>query len=141
MSGPATRPPSPGSSTIQQTGFTLEGIQQMHEAALRVLAEIGLEVNNPEALRKLAEAVVRVEGNRTYFDPSRMEDHLAQICPQRGTAVERAVPERLTIGIGDMCQYYHSPFSDEIALMSTPNVIEATKAAEAMRDISWSMAV
>ena len=120
--------------SIQQAGFTLEGIQRMHEAALRVLAEIGLEVNNAAALRKLVEAGVRVEGKRAFFDPSCVEDCLTQVCPQRGAAVERAAPARLTIGIGDMCQYYHSPFSDEIALMSTPNVIEATKTAEAMRD-------
>ena len=116
-------------------GFTRQEIETMHGAALRTLHEIGLEVANPQALKSLADAGVRIVGNRAFFEPAFVEERLAAICPQRGASPPRRKVEHLTIGVGDMCQYYHSPFNDEIELMSTADVIEATKCVETMQDV------
>ncbi len=114
--------------------FTRDEIQQMHDAALRVLREIGIQVANARALQMLAAAGARVDGDRAFFEPSFVEERLAAILATRDQARRRVPSERLTIGIGDMCQYYHSPHSGEIELMTTANVIEATQCAEVMRD-------
>ena len=115
-------------------GFTRAEIERMHGAALRTLHEIGLEVANPQALQALAGAGVRIAGQRAFFEPAFVEEHLAALCPARGGDPSRPASGRLTIGVGDMCQYYHSPFTDQIALMSTADVVEATKCVEGMRD-------
>jgi trimethylamine--corrinoid protein Co-methyltransferase len=114
--------------------FTREEIERMHSAALRTLHEIGLEVANPQALQALASAGVRVAGQRAFFEPAFVEERLAALCPTRGGAPSRPTSGRLTIGVGDMCQYYHNPYTDQIELMSTADVVEAAKCVESMRD-------
>ncbi len=116
-------------------GFDGAGIRQMHEAALRVLQEIGLGVENEYALNALARAGVRTDSERAYFAPEFVEERLDVVCPERGEPRAREAPTHLTIGVGDMCQYYHNPRNDEIELMATANVIEATKCVETMRDV------
>jgi len=34
-----------------------------------------------------------------------------------------------------LCQYYHDPLTDEIELMTTADLIEATRCVESMRDV------
>ena len=115
--------------------FSVEEIEQMHHAALRVLRELGLEVANAQALKALEAAGVRVASGRAHFEPEFVEQQLASIKHTWVDRPRRGPSDRLTLGIGDMCQYYHSPFSDEIELMSTADAIEATKCVETMRDV------
>ena len=115
--------------------FSVEEIEQMHHAALRVLHELGLEVANAQALGALEAAGVRVAGGRAHFEPEFVEQQLASIKHTWVDRPRRGPSDRLTLGIGDMCQYYHSPFNDEIELMSTADAIEATKCVETMRDV------
>jgi trimethylamine:corrinoid methyltransferase-like protein len=116
----------------QSMGFTPAGIAQMHGAALQVLHELGISVENETALRALADAGVRVEGSRAYPEPAVVETCLDALRGHWGQAAPPAGP--LTVTVGDMCQYYHNPRTDEIELMTTANVIEATKAVETMSD-------
>lgn len=126
----------------EQMGFTADAIEQMHCAALRVLSEVGLSVENPDALKVLSDAGVRVVGSRALFEPAFVEEQLAVIRQIRDSdqgatlsePLQTGASDRLTITIGDMCQYYHSPFTDEVELMSTADLIEATKCVESMRD-------
>jgi len=132
----------------EQVGFAAAGIEQMHQAALRVLSEVGLSVENPAALKMLVDAGARVEGQRAFFEPSFVQEQLAAIRQVR--EAERATaprlhqtgaddageyPRRLTVTVGDMCQYYHDPFTDEIELMTTADLIEATRCVESMHDV------
>jgi trimethylamine--corrinoid protein Co-methyltransferase len=126
-----------------QVGFTTDDIEQMHQAALQVLNEVGLSVENPAALQILADAGARVMGSRAFFDPDFVQEQLAVIRQVRDTDqsatlsehLKTSTSDRLTISVGDMCQYYHNPFTDEITLMSTADLIEATKCVESMRDV------
>jgi trimethylamine--corrinoid protein Co-methyltransferase len=115
--------------------FTREEIEEMHHAALRVLEKLGIQVANVQAREALAEAGAKIEGDRAFFEPSFIEERLAAILSSREPGRARPMSEHLTIGIGDMCQYYHSPFSDEIELMSTADTIEATRCVETMRNV------
>ena len=64
-----------GAAVIEQTPWTLpvnidrpteplsdEGVQRIHNAAMEILEEIGIEFLNPEALRLLKKAGCTVEG-------------------------------------------------------------------------------
>lgn len=116
-----------------QFGFHPEGIQQMHAGALRALEELGISVENETALNALKAAGVRVEGTRAHFAPQFVEERLAAMRQNWGKNAPPAL-EKISVGVGDMCQYYHNPHNDAIELMSTANVIEATKCVEAARD-------
>lgn len=105
----------------------------MHQGALRTLRELGISVENETALKALAAAGVRVEGTRAYFEPEYIEECLA-VLRQNWGKYPSPPADRLTTSVGDMCQYYHNPHNDEIELMSTANVIEATKSVEALRE-------
>ena len=63
----------------EQTGFTTSDVQRMHEAALQTLDRIGLAVDNPAALKRLASAGVRIADGRVFFAPDFVEEQLAQI--------------------------------------------------------------
>ena len=113
-------------------GFTPAGIAQMHASALQVLHELGISVENEAARRALAEAGVRVQGVRAYPEPAFVETCLEALRRHWGQGAPPTGP--LTATVGDMCQYYHNPHNDAIELMSTANVIEATKSVETMRE-------
>jgi len=132
----------------EQVGLSAADIEQMHQAALRVLSEVGLSVENPAALKVLADAGARVVGQRAFFEPSFVQEQLAAIRQvreaERGTTprLHQAgadgageYPRRLTVTVGDMCQYYHGPLTDEIELMTTADLIEATRCVESMHDV------
>ncbi len=122
------------SSSIE--GFTREDLEQMHGAAVRVLAELGMAVENPLARRALAEAGVRVEGTRAYFAPELVAERLQAMkeswASRAGKPRDPQAP--LTFGVGDMCQYYHNPHNDQIEPMTTANLVEAAKIVHALSD-------
>ena len=117
----------------RQAEFSHADIYQMHQAALQVLQELGIAVENPQALQSLAQAGVRVAGSRAYYQPEFVEERLKSF-QAHWAGRPLASPLPLTISVGDMCQYYHNPCNDQIELMTTANVIEATKCVETMRE-------
>jgi trimethylamine:corrinoid methyltransferase-like protein len=108
----------------------------MHRAALKVLHELGIAIENSEAIHALEHAGVRVDGSRAYFRPEFVEKHLRALKENwSAQAARRGAPSgRLTFGVGDMCQYYHNPHTDAIELMTTANLVEASKIVQAMHD-------
>jgi len=116
----------------ERMAFTKPDIEQMHQAALRTLQELGISVENQAALQALADAGVRVVGTRAFFEPEFVTEHLTQL-RQDWDKAPSSPPGSLTVTVGDMCQYYHKPANDEIELMTTANVIESTKSVETMR--------
>jgi trimethylamine---corrinoid protein Co-methyltransferase len=118
----------------EQFGFDQAGIAQMHQGALRTLRELGISVENQAARAALSAAGVRIDGTRAYFEPRFVEDHLQALRRNWGMEPVARPLDRLTVSVGDMCQYYHNPHNDEIELMSTANVIEATRSVAVLRD-------
>lgn len=119
-----------------QASFTQVDLEQMHRAALKVLYELGISVENPTALRALEEAGVRVEGTRAYFRPEFIEEHLLVLKKYWASkaSLQKEPPAHLTFGVGDMCQYYHNPHTDAIELMTTANLVEASKLVHTMHE-------
>lgn len=114
--------------------LSLDELEQMHRAALRVLDEIGLRVANARAVEQLRNAGARVAGDRVCFEPAFVEERL--LAMKRDWPSEPAARDGpLTLNVGDMCQYYHNPHNDQIELMTTANCIEATRIVETMRDV------
>jgi trimethylamine--corrinoid protein Co-methyltransferase len=116
------------------SAFSGDDFARMHAAALRVLHELGMAIENQEALRLLTAAGLRVTGERVCFPPELVDEHLAAMRADWASrpARDTARPARLTCSVGDMCQYYHNPHNDAIELMTTANVIEATQCVQAL---------
>ena len=117
-------------------GFIQADLEQMHQAAIKVLSELGISVENPTALRLLVEAGVRAEGSRIFFHPQFVEEHLRALQETwaEKPSSQTLAPDHLTFGVGDMCQYYHNPHTNAIELMTTTNLVEASKLVQTMRE-------
>ncbi|MHB0856252.1 MAG: trimethylamine methyltransferase family protein [Anaerolineae bacterium] len=114
--------------------LTTEEIGRMHQAALRVLSEVGMQVYNQAALQSLARVGVRLVGDRAFFPPELVEERLSEMLSNGPVSPRPPARERLTISVSDMCQYYHNPTTDQIGLMFTEDLIEATRCVEVLRD-------
>ncbi len=53
-------------------------LERIHAMALRILAEVGLAVSSAPIREQMAARGFRVSGERVYFEPSVVEEHLAE---------------------------------------------------------------
>jgi len=112
--------------------FSEYDLHAMHDAAMRVLSEVGMVVAHPLALRRLAGAGARVDGERVYFDRRLVEEQLASLRGLRETVAPWREDRPLSIGLGDMCQYYLSPRTNQIGLMTTADLVEACRCVQSL---------
>ena len=77
-----------------------EGIESIHEAALRLLAEVGVVVFDTEAVDLLAANGCTVDGRRVRFQGSLVDDALNS-APRRYTVAGRRSERDLHIGAGE----------------------------------------
>ncbi len=110
-----------------------EQLERIHEAAVRILAEVGLHVRSPEALSAAERAGLRVEGERVFPDRVAFEEFVDET--RREPAEEEAVEEPSTeIGLG-VCQYashVHDLSTDTLEPLTTDRLIEAAKFIDTM---------
>ncbi|MCT4683545.1 MAG: trimethylamine methyltransferase family protein [Roseicyclus sp.] len=76
-----------------------EGVQAIHDGAMRVLNEIGVEFLNEEARRHLQAAGCRVEGENVRFDRAFVEEMVAR-APASFTLTPRNPERQLIVGEG-----------------------------------------
>jgi trimethylamine--corrinoid protein Co-methyltransferase len=110
-----------------------EQLERIHEAAARILAEVGLHVRSAEALSAAKRAGLRVEGERVLPDRVAFEEFVAET---RGEpAGEEAVEEpSAEIGLG-VCQYanhVHDLSTDTLEPLTTERLVEAAKFIDTM---------
>ena len=74
-----------------------KAVEQIHEATLEIMAEVGLEFQHPDALAVLARGGARVNGRRVYF-PSALVEAQRVKAPQQFTLHARNPENNLTIG-------------------------------------------
>src|SRR6056297_1316511 len=74
-----------------------EGVAAIHDGAMRVLENIGIEFLNEEAVRYLKEAGCIVEGENVRMDRAFVEEMVAR-APAQFTIVPRNVEKAITIG-------------------------------------------
>lgn len=83
--------------------ISADQVAAIHNAALRVLAEIGMRVLDPRARGLYATAGARVAEERVFLDPGMVMQHLATV-PARFTLAARNPAHDVTLG-GDLCVY------------------------------------
>ncbi|WP_423979477.1 trimethylamine methyltransferase family protein [Ilumatobacter sp.] len=93
---------------------TGEELDAIHDASLRVLADIGIDILHDEARRLLRGAGASVEGDRVRFDPEMVLDAVAHI-PSEFTLHGRSPERDIRIG-GDWVAY--------AAVASAPNYVD-----------------
>jgi len=103
-----------GTSAIEQLPWTLpvnidrpteplteEGVARVHDAAMVILEEIGIEFLNPKAAHILSEAGCTVTGENVRMDRDFVMEHLAK-APKSFTITPRNPARQLTIGDGHL---------------------------------------
>ena len=56
-----------------------EQAARVHETARRILREIGMEVRHAEMLERLRASGFRTEGDRVFFEPDEVEEHVEEM--------------------------------------------------------------
>ncbi len=83
---------------------SMDQAARVHESALRILAEIGVEVLSEDVRGRLAAAGFRVQGSRLYFEPTIVEEYVAEMRRQvsqdhRAEAEGSAQPLTLSVTV------------------------------------------
>ncbi len=79
-----------------------EGVAAIHDAAMRVLEETGIDFLHPEARAILAAAGCRVDGVTVFMDRAFVMEQVAK-APRRFDITPRNPARRVTMGGGHMC--------------------------------------
>jgi len=74
-----------------------EGVLAIHDGAMRVLEEIGIDMLNPEAVRLLVAAGATAKGERVFMDRGMVMEYVAKAPPQF-TLTPRNPERKLVIG-------------------------------------------
>lgn len=77
--------------------LTEEGIERLHQASMRVLAEVGIDFYDAEALDILRRHGATVDGDSVTFEPGLIEEYVAK-APGQFTQLARNPANNLTIG-------------------------------------------
>jgi trimethylamine--corrinoid protein Co-methyltransferase len=91
-----------------------EGIAAIHDTAMRILEEIGIEFLNPEAVAHLRDAGCAVAGTNVRMDRAFVMDRVA-LAPRSFDITPRNPERRVTMGDGRMCF---------VNVSSPPNVMD-----------------
>ena len=78
-----------------------DGVQALHRGAMRILSDIGIEMLNDEAVRHLAEAGCKTQGQTVFFEQAFVEEMVAR-APSSFTLTPRNPDRRLIMGENHM---------------------------------------
>ncbi|MHB0876934.1 MAG: trimethylamine methyltransferase family protein [Anaerolineae bacterium] len=116
-------------------------LQRIHQTALRLLQEVGLEVSHEGALTQMASAGFRVGGNRVYFEPHVVEEYLVE--RRRRLEAERAAepPQppatddfKLHLSVGVYAHHVHDLDGDRIVPYTCDSLTEMTKLVDVLEE-------
>jgi len=115
--------------------------ERIHETALSILREVGLEVAHESARRKMATEGFRVSGDRVYFEPAVVEDYLAERRRRREVeANERPASDlpsddgKLHLTVGVYAHHVHDLDADRIAPYTSDKLVEMTKLVDVLEE-------
>ncbi|MEM9523234.1 MAG: trimethylamine methyltransferase family protein, partial [Pseudomonadota bacterium] len=77
--------------------LTEEGVQAIHEAAMEILEEIGIDILNDTALAILKRAGCKADGHKVFLDRAFVMEMVAK-APSRWTLTPRNPDRKITIG-------------------------------------------
>lgn len=113
--------------------------ERVHQTALRILQEVGLEVLLESAREEMAARGFRVQGERVFFEPQAVEDYLAELRRQHeGRAKLPAEDEpddgKLYLSTGVYAHHVHDLDTDSIVPYTTDKLIEMTKLVDVLSE-------
>jgi len=119
--------------------LTLERAQRIHQTALRILQDVGLEVDSDSVRAGLAARGLRVAGDRVYLEPPVVESYLAEVRRRREAESERQPdppPDdgRLHLSVGVYAHHVHDLQADRIVPYTTEALIEMTKLVDVLTE-------
>ena len=124
-----------------------EDCRRVHEATLRVLAEIGIDVRYQPALEVYAAAGARVDRGRVRFDANVIDKALAG-APRSWAVRSRGRDEVIELkngntyfGTGSDCLYYRDPDSGERRRVQTADIEEMAALCEQLANIDFVMSM
>lgn len=119
----------------RQPVITLEQSARIHEQAKRILQEIGLEVLHPGILEKLSEVGLRISGQRVFFEPALVEQHVEEL---RRRVSTRRVPapalddRRLTLYIIPYAMNVQDLDTGQVVPYTTGRLVEMCKLVDSL---------
>lgn len=98
-------------SKVSLKVLTDEDLRQIHEASMRLLTEVGIEVEYGPAVKVLRDAGMKADGQRVFFDPAYVEKKVAE-APHDFTLYARDPGYNVHIGGDDLAFVpgYGAPF-------------------------------
>jgi trimethylamine:corrinoid methyltransferase-like protein len=110
--------------------ITTEESARIHALALRILADIGVEVRHEETLRRLSAAGHRNQGDRVFFAPAHVEERVDAMRRQLATHPRKephADDGLLHLGVSSYSLFLQDPKTDQVVPYITENLIEMAK--------------
>jgi len=124
--------------------FTEEQQEQVHQAALKILKEIGVKFHNQEALEVLEKAGAKVEGNLVKFSNSLVKESL-EVTPSEFTLYNRDLTNSFEWGVNS--EIHLGGAGSAILLLDsdgktyrkpkTEDLINLYKIIDTLPEISW----
>jgi len=114
----------------------IEQAERVHQLAKRILAEIGLEVKQPEFQDRLRAAGIRVTDDRAFFDGRCIDEYIDNIRrtsrpPRRAAGSDTGT---LTLSISSYPLFVHDLETDSVVPYTTERLIEMTKFLDSLAD-------
>jgi trimethylamine--corrinoid protein Co-methyltransferase len=114
-----------------------EQAARVHALAKRILQEIGMEVRYASALELLRAEGFRVDGNRVFFEPAVVEEHVDEM---RRRIASWPAPEpapddgRLALSVSTYSLYVHDLETGRVVPYTTDRLIEMCKLVDSLAD-------
>lgn len=116
-------------------------LQRLHETALRILSEIGLEVAHEGARESMSAAGFRVSGDRVFFAPHVVDEYLEErrrrLVSERGLAPPAPPPAddyKLHLSVGVYAHHVHDLNADRIVPYTCDSLTEMTKLVDVLEE-------
>jgi len=116
--------------------LTTHDVEAMHHAALSLLDEVGLQIEDQRLISQLTDlSGVRLQNGRICLAPWLVEQHLVAYRAERADQVKEELDdERIHLDVGCCASHIVDLETDEIRLITTADLIEATKLVDTLHN-------
>jgi len=132
-------------SSLQFRVFSEEQCQELHSAALEILARVGVEMHSEKALAVAKKAGALVDGNRVRFPASLVEKCIRSapsrvvLCDRDGGRKMMLEGNRFYYGPGPTVTYTIDPFTGERKVPALEDTRRASRVMDALPNIDFQM--
>ncbi|HEY62949.1 MAG TPA: hypothetical protein G4O02_00095 [Caldilineae bacterium] len=109
---------------------------RVHETALRILAEVGLEILSEPVLDRLRAAGFRTRGSRVLFEPAVVEDYVAEMRQRLSSQQASDVDDEthLALYISSYPHHLHDLETDQIVPYTAESLAQMTRLVDTLAD-------